>query len=361
MALALYVATSAYRTQAQEEGPTPIIVSNMEFLFTAMEAIGREHKITLNILSQAISDVEEAGLTYAVRVPKLAPPRSDEAAPCGQIPLFARSRVSKRTAGILPPLPGRLPLHKPAGGRRPPAEQADSVQPAPQLLGRLLPLGYGETPTPMWNVGGPAPAAAEPSTEVQESRSANKRRRMHPSHEPSSLRFGNNTPFPWSQYGPVEELSSSSGDNTPAGISLSAQTGKDPEKNYAQLILPRREGSSTGSSPAAAANSSSATSSSSTTSPGHTAAMVDHLGHASSFGATGNAAAAATLTAGTHPPSGVVGDMDMYGLNGWDAAHLSGAQDPSAAFAGMGAMAHDDSWMMLNDGAALRSVFEMNR
>lgn len=333
MALALYVASSVYISQAQEEGLTPTYIANIEFLFTAMEAVGRLHKITSNLLHQAIFDLRQTGLDYAIRLPKLDTypdlqvTANGESGACCQVPLFARSRISKRTAGILPPLPGRLPLKKPIGRRLPARPQPVEMPNADSI----------------WNAG-PVPPAGT-STKEQEAMNANKRRRVDLSPDPSSVRSGTDT-YPWSrQFAPAEEVpSSSSSETMPAGSSLSSATQKNADI-FASVNLPHRGGSSTSaSSPAAAAHSSVTPSSSSGTSPGQQVTL-DQMGSATMFdGATVDAAAAANQA------SGVVLDMDMFqGLNDWNMAQ-DGAQDSSAAFAEVAAaMLNDGSWMLMND------------
>lgn len=119
--MALYVASSVYISQGQEEPISPANIANLQFLISAMEAIGKAHSITRSFLRQLVLDLERVGLDSVVRVPR---PEPDDdpvfSGGCGNnIPLFARSRYSKRS-GIMPPLPGRLPLNKPFGGKPPP-------------------------------------------------------------------------------------------------------------------------------------------------------------------------------------------------------------------------------------------------
>lgn len=325
------MALSFYTAQAQEEGLTPVYVANIEFLFTAMEAIGKQHRITLNFLRQAIIALQEAGIDYAIRVPKVPPPSTglDTSYRCSQIPLFARSRVSKRTAGILPPLPGRLPLSKPVGRR---TYQVPSLKSGEVVSGNLNPL---------FPAGSQRPAGGLGSND-QEQRNANKRRRVNLSPEPSSTLCSNVEISPWCPNGPVEEILSSA-DSTPGDSSLPSVALKNPETS---MNLPHRGGgdsSTSGSSPSAAMScSSTATPQSGTTSS-------EHLVRSGAvFGTTASAAAVATapMVAGAHHSSAAGLDMGMFDdLNGWDTSQDAGARYTEVT----AAMLNDDSWMILND------------
>lgn len=341
VALAFYVASSVYTSQAQEEGLTPTHKANLELLFAAMGLVGKQNRITLSFLRQALLELTEAGLDSLVRTPKLAPHAEplagDLAQPCGQIPLFARSRSSKRTAGIMPPLPGRLPLNRPLGMR--PANFA-----ALEII---------DSP------GGADALDLEPrlraSTGEGESRNVSKRRRVNLSPESSAMRSGTNNST-WCEHAPVEELSSS--DTTPRGSSLSLASRNNTETSSGQFSLPHRGGSSTsGSSPSAAVTSSATSMSPPGVSPGgHTThgaanqlpdggfAMANQAGSTGGFGVAVNTAVG--------PAAGADHAMvlDMFqGLNGWSAAQ-TGCPDPSVAYDEVTeAMLNDDSWMVLND------------
>ncbi|PSR78720.1 hypothetical protein BD289DRAFT_508902 [Coniella lustricola] len=152
VALALYVASSVCILQAKDHNDDifsststpsslpPKIKSDIEFLLTAMEAIGKQHSITLNFLRQLVVDLERSNLVHLVRIPSIVSREfysgggfDDDGngngngskascrggpTPCGNnIPLFARSRIS-RHADLLSPLPGRLPLDKPIGRKQ---------------------------------------------------------------------------------------------------------------------------------------------------------------------------------------------------------------------------------------------------
>lgn len=296
----------------------------------AMEAVGKQHIITLAFLRQAIFELKEAGLDSFVRtpiLPSLAGSTDAQSQPCGQIPLFARSRVSKRKVGILPPLPGRLPLSKPLGTRPPSFGMRDAVRSDHSDIGCFDP---------------PFPHT---TTDEDESRNANKRRRADLSPEPSSMRSGNAN-LNWCQHGPVEVLSSSA--NTPRGSSLSSASRKNTE-HRGLFDLPHRGGSSTsGSSPSAIINSGS-TSTSSGISPGLTTLesenQVPNGGFMKADQAIDTSVFGVPLDAMTGPVAGANGMV----LGMWDTAQ-PGIHDPSAAFAEVTeAMLNDDSWMMLNE------------
>lgn len=304
-----------------------------------MEAIGRQNKITLNFLRQAIHELKEAGLDGFVRVPNIPPQAADpitgEQQPCGQIPLFARSRVSKRTTGILPPLPGRLPLNKPMGIRPPSMRFLESLEKYSNIV---------DPQTLLSNI-----------TE-SDGRATAKRRRVNMSPEPpAAMRLGgDNDNLSWCQHVPIEEVSSSA--DTPIDStksSASHQTAQD----VAQFNLPHRANSSTrGSSPSAVATSSS-TSLSSGTSPGQ--AMnnkepnVPNGGIAMSYQAGSNSNSNSTHAFGVQvnatAPGAVVGGTT--GSMMMDPIFQDyTAQDSAPGFTGVTeAMLDDTSWMILND------------
>lgn len=323
IALSFYVASSVYVSQAQEEGITPIQAANIELLLTAMEAIGKTARITLSFLRQAISELKDAGLDSHIRVPKL-PSRTEGGEPqhCGQIPLFARSRLSKRTMGILPPLPGRLPLNKPLGTRPPNFKILEMVDNDTNFF---------------------EPQSFRSSTEDQGSRNANKRRRVNLSPEPSSMRFGNDN-LTWCQHGPVEEVSSS--ENTPIGSSLSSTSRMNPE-DPTQLSLPHRAGSSTsGSSPSAAVTSSS-TSMSSGVSPGYithvTESQAPTGGHVMAEQADNSDVSGTKVHTATDVMARANNTaLDMFQSYGIQASCTELNEVTEA-------MLNDTSWMILND------------
>lgn len=335
IALSFYVACSVYTSQAQEEGVTPIQAANIEFLLTAMEAIGRQNKITLNFLRQAIHELKQAGLDGFVRVPKIPPQATDplagEEQPCGQIPLFARSRVSKRTTGILPPLPGRLPLNKPIGIR-------------PQSI-RFL-----ESLEKCANIVDPQSLISSYTSKSSDGFAAAKRRRIDMSPEPpATMRLGNNDDNPaWRQHVPIEEVSPSA--DTPIGSNASSSTSFKNPQETARFNLPHRANSSTrGSSPSVVVIGSSSTSMSSGTSPSQVAngsePNITNGGTAKTNQVGNSTHAFGVSDSSTTAPGGFRGGVMMdtmfqdYGL-----------QDASPGFTEVTeAMLDDASWMILND------------
>ncbi|GJN66663.1 binuclear zinc transcription factor [Purpureocillium lilacinum] len=116
-ALSLYVATTVYVYLAKQNphsGLTTLDVSNLELIISAMEAIGRQHQITTAFLQQACLDVEKNGLDSTIRLPNLRKYRDIFGGANSNIPMLARSPVSKHTSAS-PILPGRLPLNNPKG------------------------------------------------------------------------------------------------------------------------------------------------------------------------------------------------------------------------------------------------------
>ncbi|KAJ6444701.1 magnesium transporter NIPA4 [Purpureocillium lavendulum] len=116
-ALSLYVATTVYvyiAKQNHQSGLTTLDVSNLELIISAMEAVGRQHQITTAFLQQACLDVEKNGLDGTIRLPNLRKYRDIFGGANSNIPMLARSPVSKHTSRS-PILPGRLPLNNPKG------------------------------------------------------------------------------------------------------------------------------------------------------------------------------------------------------------------------------------------------------
>ncbi|KAI8634600.1 hypothetical protein F5Y19DRAFT_409241 [Xylariaceae sp. FL1651] len=113
-ALSLYCAASVY-IYFCKESQTPSSVNNLDFILSAMEAIGRIHTITRSFLRQALLDIERNGIQSSVQLPRVdrLSENLDSVMP-HQIPLLARSRVSRHSKAQ-PPLPGRLPLGNPIG------------------------------------------------------------------------------------------------------------------------------------------------------------------------------------------------------------------------------------------------------
>lgn len=99
-------------------GINPVDMSNLELIINAMEAIGRIHMTTCAFLQQACLDIENNGLSSIIKIPVLYQYRNLFGGPASNIPLLARSPISKHTQ-MSSPLPGRLPLGKPLGHIRP--------------------------------------------------------------------------------------------------------------------------------------------------------------------------------------------------------------------------------------------------
>ncbi|KAI1487458.1 fungal-specific transcription factor domain-containing protein [Biscogniauxia mediterranea] len=114
VALSLYCAASVYIYLCKET-QAPVNVDNLDFILSAMEAIGREHIITRAFLRQVILDIEHTGIENIVRLPRIARLSRDFVNNISHnIPLLARSRIAQHS-GLQPPLPGRLPLGNPIG------------------------------------------------------------------------------------------------------------------------------------------------------------------------------------------------------------------------------------------------------
>ncbi|KAI1085784.1 fungal-specific transcription factor domain-containing protein [Whalleya microplaca] len=115
-ALSLYCAASVYvylckETQAQ----AGTNIGNLDFIITAMEAVGRDHAITRAFLRQVVLDIERNEIQHIVRLPGLGNLSEDFTSNITHnIPLLARSKISRHSE-VQPPLPGRLPLGKPMG------------------------------------------------------------------------------------------------------------------------------------------------------------------------------------------------------------------------------------------------------
>ncbi|KAK0738595.1 fungal-specific transcription factor domain-containing protein [Schizothecium vesticola] len=106
--LSIYCAATVLMAQAKET-PAKCDVANLEFLLHYMEDIGRD-STTRAYFNHLVLDMEHNGIGWYINLPS---PMSPET--CGyNIPLLARTSISVRSKP-LPPLPGRLPLDKPAG------------------------------------------------------------------------------------------------------------------------------------------------------------------------------------------------------------------------------------------------------
>lgn len=69
-AISLYCAAMVFIYQCKDE-PTPQRIDNLDFIISAMDAIGREHIITRAFLKQLLLDLDRNNITQITRVPKL--------------------------------------------------------------------------------------------------------------------------------------------------------------------------------------------------------------------------------------------------------------------------------------------------
>ncbi|KAF6839757.1 binuclear zinc transcription factor [Colletotrichum plurivorum] len=117
VALSLFSAASVYIYSAKSDpqnGLSTADLQNLKFLIQAMEGIGRKHLITQAFLQQVFMDVQRNGLSGVIDLPNLDNYKHTFGWTYSNIPLLARSSVSKHTE-VQPPLPGRLPLGNPKG------------------------------------------------------------------------------------------------------------------------------------------------------------------------------------------------------------------------------------------------------
>ena len=113
----MYCAASVYLSNAVNNPNHTLTdrdLANLEFVVQAMEAIARDHLITRAFLQQIIIDIQRNGLTSTVKLPNLGRFQKLFGQCASNIPLLARSKISKHS-GVPSPLPGRLPLGKPIG------------------------------------------------------------------------------------------------------------------------------------------------------------------------------------------------------------------------------------------------------
>jgi hypothetical protein len=69
-AISLYCAAMVFIYQCKD-APTPQRIDNLDFIISAMDAIGREHVITRAFLKQLLLDIDRNKITQITRVPKL--------------------------------------------------------------------------------------------------------------------------------------------------------------------------------------------------------------------------------------------------------------------------------------------------
>lgn len=158
-------------------------MSNLELIINAMEAMGRIHMITCAFLQQACLDIDNNGLSGSIKLPILYQYRNLFGGPASNIPLLARSPISRHTQ-MSSPLPGRLPLDKPLGQRRP----------MHLRMTKSVPLLTGVTAS-MSRMGitdsfRPALGAISRNLTPQSTDNAHKRKRQYSTSQPSSSRVG---------------------------------------------------------------------------------------------------------------------------------------------------------------------------
>lgn len=111
-----------------KENPTPTNVDNLDFMLSAMEAVGRTHSITRSFLRQALLDIEWNGVQDIVRLPRVT--RLSQRLNTGvshNVPLLARTRLSRHSEAQ-PPIPN-LPAGRAMPRRPPPSASASWAQP----------------------------------------------------------------------------------------------------------------------------------------------------------------------------------------------------------------------------------------
>ncbi|KAI0434112.1 hypothetical protein F5Y09DRAFT_338004 [Xylaria sp. FL1042] len=126
-ALSLLCAASVYMYFCKENY-TPATADNLDFLLSAMEAIGRTHSVTRSFLRQALLDIEQNGIQDIVQLPRVTRlSRNLSTTVSHNVPLLARTRMSRHSEAQ-PPLPS-LPVGK-ATPRNPPSTSTPWTRPA---------------------------------------------------------------------------------------------------------------------------------------------------------------------------------------------------------------------------------------
>ncbi|KAJ8120149.1 hypothetical protein ONZ43_g3070 [Nemania bipapillata] len=104
-ALSLFSAASVYMYFCKENN-TPASVDNLDFILSAMEAVGRTHSVTRSFLRQALLDIERNGVQNIVQLPRVTRLSLQlNTAISHNIPLLARTRMSRHSEAQ-PPMPG---------------------------------------------------------------------------------------------------------------------------------------------------------------------------------------------------------------------------------------------------------------
>ncbi|KAL7785315.1 hypothetical protein V8C43DRAFT_291114 [Trichoderma afarasin] len=185
-AFSLYCATTVYVYLAKQDPSSeinPADLSSLELIINAMEAMGRIHMITCAFLQQACLDIDNNGLSGSIKLPILYQYRNLFGGPASNIPLLARSPISRHTQ-MSSPLPGRLPLDKPLGQRRP--MHLRMTKSVPLLTGVTASMSrMGITDSFRPSLGAIARNLAPQSND-----NAHKRKRQYSNSQPSSSRVG---------------------------------------------------------------------------------------------------------------------------------------------------------------------------
>ncbi|GAW11180.1 hypothetical protein ANO14919_005220 [Xylariales sp. No.14919] len=117
-ALSLFCAASVY-IYFCKENYTPTSVDSLDFILSAMEAIGRTHSLTRSFLRQALLDIEQNGVQNIAQLPRVTRlSRHLSNTTSHNVPLLARTRMSRHSEAQ-PPLPG-LPIGKTMSRNAPP-------------------------------------------------------------------------------------------------------------------------------------------------------------------------------------------------------------------------------------------------
>ncbi|EHK20134.1 uncharacterized protein TRIVIDRAFT_122942, partial [Trichoderma virens Gv29-8] len=99
-AFSLYCATTVYVYLAKQDPSSeinPNDMSNLELIINAMEAVGRIHMVTCAFMQQACLDIDNNGLSGRIKLPILYQYRNLFGGPASNIPLLARSPISRHT------------------------------------------------------------------------------------------------------------------------------------------------------------------------------------------------------------------------------------------------------------------------
>ncbi|KAL0930949.1 binuclear zinc transcription factor [Colletotrichum truncatum] len=180
VALSLYCAASVYVYNAKcdpQNGLSMTDLQNLKFIIQAMEGIGRRHLITQAFLQQIYMDIQRNGLSGIIDVPNLNNYKNTFGWTCSNIPLLARSSISKHTE-VQPPLPGRLPLGNPRG-----TAYENHPRMNERWHGSMIPQSACPTSADFAQLGHPAYLSA---SETPPENASNKRKRSSLTASPSA-------------------------------------------------------------------------------------------------------------------------------------------------------------------------------